>query len=92
MNSNRLTIDYNIGPVKNRSMEGQYIFIVPDMKKEDTEKHIQNALKKSIQKLDCDKEKLLIGMFNVFIDEQPYLKMSFLKIGSLFKSYTKKLF
>jgi len=90
MNS-RLTIDYNIGPVKDRSMEGQYIFIVPEMDKEKTETHIKNALKKSIKKLDCDKEKVLIGVLKVFIDEQPYLKVSFLKIGSLFKSYSKKL-
>jgi hypothetical protein len=86
----RLTIDFDIGPIKNRhSVKGQYIFIVPDNDK-DLDKHINNALAQSIKKLKCDKEKIIVGVLDVFVNEQKYLKMSFFKIGSLFKNYIKK--
>lgn len=81
-------ISFNIGPSEDNSeISGNYIFMAnnPD------ESFIVNALKKSIARLKIDKEKFIVGLFDVFIDNKQTYEIGVFGIRSIIKTDIKKL-
>lgn len=86
-----LTLDYDIGPVSNReSIKGQLLFAIPDSEKTNSKKHNVNFMKilhNSLKKMNIEKEKVVVGIIDIFVDQEHILEVSFFKVGSFAKSY-----
>lgn len=83
-----ILIHFNIGPSEeSKEISGNYIFQTnnPD------ESFIVNALKKSIAKLKIDKEKFIVGIFDVFVNNKQTYEIGIFGIKSIIKTDIRRL-
>jgi hypothetical protein len=85
---NQIKINYNIGPLENDAeISGSYYFTSDS----DDPRFIINALKKSLNRLKVDKEKIVVGLMDVFVNNVKKYEVGFFKTFTLTKTDIKEL-
>jgi len=88
MKNNQIRINLNIGPIENdQSITINYHF----NNVEDDPRIIINALKKSLNRLKLDKEKIIIGLADVFINNKKKYEIGFFKAFTLTQTDIKEI-
>ena len=88
MKNNKIRIDVNIGPLENDSeVSASYYFNTES----DDPRLIINALKKSLTRLKVDKEKVIVGLADVFVNNIKKYEIGFFKAWSLTKTDIKEI-
>jgi hypothetical protein len=83
-----IRIEFNVGPLEgNEELIGSYHFKCENPNKS----FIINALKKSIARLKITNEIMIVGLFDVFIDNEHQYEVGILGIQSLLYTEIKKL-
>jgi len=88
MKNNQIRVDVNVGPIENdESIAASYYFNNVD----DDPRIIINALKKSLRRLKIDKEKVIIGLADVFVNNTKKYEIGFFKAFTLTQTDIKEL-
>lgn len=88
MKNNQIRVELNVGPIENdNSIAVSYHFNNVD----DDPRIIINALKKSLNRLKLDKEKILVGLADVFVNNIKKYEIGFFKAFTLTQTDIKEL-
>ena len=85
---NEIRIEYSLGPYeKDQEIVGSYYLNSTN----NDEKFIISAIKKSIAKLQLEKEKFIVGVFDVFINDIKSYEIALMSISTIHKIDIKKM-
>jgi hypothetical protein len=86
---NEIRINYDIAPTnKEQELVGSFIFNTDN---DINESFLQNALKKSINRLQLTKQKVIVVLLDVFINEIKQYEIGIFGTSSLIKTDIKKI-